>query len=184
MARAPEMNYDKTLRGQCAAFEALNEPAYWSRGAVENRRILGDGNVEKCSAMRLSNIASMCLTIREGSSDIHDAVYVVGTLNPSCVKVGMATDPVARLAQLQTGNPERLFLHRVFWMHRPAAAFELEQRAHAFLGKKSNRLVGEWFDCSQVLAHDTIINACRSATLGFLAITPNDGKEIKLERII
>jgi len=124
------------------------------------------------------------MQLRQGSDEIHDAVYVVGTLRPLSIKVGMATDPLARLAQLQTGNPEKLYLHRVYWTLRPDAARRLEATAHSFLDKKAKRLVGEWFDCSTTSAHETIIKACRSLVLGFIAVTPHHISEVKVEKII
>ncbi|WP_164903241.1 GIY-YIG nuclease family protein [Rhizobium leguminosarum] len=192
MALAPEMTKDKTLRSGAATFERLNEKYALadnsiSRGRespLRNRRIIGDGNVSEWTIGRLNSVWSICRNLREGSGDFHDAVYVVGTAYPSCVKVGMATDPTARLAQLQTGNHERLFLHRVFWTHREQDASALEQRAHSFLQSKTDRLVGEWFACAPEIAHDTIENACRSMGIAFTAVTPNNGKEIKIERVI
>jgi hypothetical protein len=193
LAIAPAMTQDKTIpEGGILAFQALNaEPTFsegkYSRGyesPINQRWTVGDGNVEAATERQLRGVWHKTQELREGSDDIHDAVYVVGPLNPPCIKVGMATDPIARLAQLQTGNPEKLYLHRVFWTLKPDAARNLEAVAHSFLGKKSKRLVGEWFECSASVAHDTIINACRSLVLGFVAITPHWISEVKVEKIM
>jgi hypothetical protein len=190
MAIAPAMRVDKTLPLGYAAFQTLNNPYADPRipghpySPIMDRTIVGDGNVDKWSTRDLNMVWCKTANIREGSDKIHDAVYVVGTLNPTCIKVGMATDPIARLAQLQTGNHEKLYLHRVFWTFKPDAARQLESCSHSFLAKKSKRLVGEWFECSPMIAHDTIINACRSLVLGFEAITPHGPLEVKIEKII
>lgn len=190
MSISPSMTMDKTMPLGFAAFEVLNTPFVEPRNRgypyspIMHRKIIGDGNVDTWRFVDLNMVWCKSAQIREGSDEIHDAVYVVGTLNPTCVKVGMACDPIARLAQLQTGNPEKLYLHRVFWTIKPDAARSLEGRAHSFLAKKTKRMVGEWFECSPMVAHDTIINACRSLGIGFEAITPHSPGEVRVEDII
>lgn len=187
---APSMTRAKKLELGSAKFEFLNNPysrLRWSGQAdspIIHRKIIGDGNVDSWSVRDLNMVWCKTSNMREGSNEIHDAVYVVGTLKANCVKVGMANDPIARLAQLQTGNHEKLYLHRVFWTSAPDAARDLESRSHSFLTKKTKRLVGEWFECSPMVAHDTIVNACRSLVLGFQAITPHGPLEVKIENII
>ncbi len=179
----PEMAHDKVLVLP-AGFERLNEPSHSTRGAIADRVIYGDGNVEKWSASSLNNVATLSRVMGCGDENIGDAVYVVGTLRADVVKVGFAADPLARLIQLQCGNHERLFLHRVFFSRNYDNVPYIEKLAHKFLEKKCKRHVGEWFECSPVVAHDTVTNAFRSAVSAFWAITPHTGKEIKVDRII
>lgn len=75
-------------------------------------------------------------------------VYVVKAASGH-VKVGVAADPLARLAALQTGASEPLDL-----VYACAAksndGFAVEQAAHRILWK--HRLSGEWFDTSPDMA--------------------------------
>lgn len=202
MAIAPAMTKDKTLPHGGASFEKLNDPCGYTPANVDHRKgsyekeplrietlypvrdVFGDGNVAEWSESNLDAVRDVCSIFRNHYADVHDVVYVVGTLTAECVKVGMAVDPVKRLAQLQTGNPSRLYLHRAFWTLSKDSAQLIEARAHSFLRRKCNRLTGEWFYCPPTLAHETIVNTFRSAGSGFIAITPYGGNEIKHERII
>ena len=83
------------------------------------------------------------------------AVYVVGT-ESGPYKIGIAADIPKRIAQLQTGNPYPLVLHRELtdW-----GVFErdMERVLHTVLERY--RLGGEWFDCSLAKIDDAIETA-------------------------
>lgn len=73
-------------------------------------------------------------------------VYFIGGINrfgyPSGpIKVGYAADPVSRLVELQTGNPEKLVVWEVVLGSR-----DLEAHLHRQWCDLCVR--GEWFDCS------------------------------------
>lgn len=108
----------------------------------------------------LEEVVSQALAaIKEADASGKEAcVYVIGDIAASAVKIGMAKDPIARLAQLQTGNPSRLYLHRVFWVSADQAA-NIECDAHANAGASYQRLEGEWFSCTPNEAHEAIEQA-------------------------
>lgn len=60
------------------------------------------------------------------------------------VKVGMATNPHSRLAQLQTGSPRRLMVLHWFPCPHKDIAREVERTFHEL--HADVRLEGEWFD--------------------------------------
>lgn len=83
-----------------------------------------------------------------------DFVYVIGSAQGR-VKIGMSTDPVARLATLQTASPDRLWLA----LAAPAYgnAYAIEQEAHAILA--AHRLAGEWFTAPPEMAIAAVYGA-------------------------
>lgn len=101
------------------------------------------------------------------------SVYVIGDVMGRQCKIGKAANPVSRLAQLQTGNPNLLFLHRVFWMRR-VVADRVEVTAHRIAGNRYTRLQGEWFECSPDQAHTAIEESIHHAgvTKSYCAMTP------------
>jgi hypothetical protein len=71
-------------------------------------------------------------------------IYSIGT-KENLQKIGFAKDPSQRLRQLQTGNPEQLFLHHTIEV--PANRVRiLERHLHKELGYL--RTKGEWFRLS------------------------------------
>jgi hypothetical protein len=68
---------------------------------------------------------------------------------PGRVKVGVAADPLARLAALQRGSAEKLSLAYAAAV-KSNDATAIKQAAHAMLS--SQRLNGEWFDVTPELA--------------------------------
>lgn len=75
-----------------------------------------------------------------------DYIYVIEGEN-NLVKVGISTNPNARLAALQTGSGFPLSLS---YVASAPNALAVEQRAHEILAK--NRVQGEWFDCTADIA--------------------------------
>lgn len=74
-------------------------------------------------------------------------VYIIGNRLPEgiCgpVKIGVAANPSARLAQLQTGNHAKLEIAAAFCCPNRETARSIEDAFHSVLEKK--QLLGEWF---------------------------------------
>ena len=60
------------------------------------------------------------------------------------VKIGMANDPVKRLASLQSGNPNKLVIWRTFPTPDRNIARVIERGFHEV--KSADRISGEWFN--------------------------------------
>lgn len=60
------------------------------------------------------------------------------------IKIGIADDPGARLAQMQTGNSKELRLLLAVPFEERKVAYDLEQELHASLIE--HRIRGEWFN--------------------------------------
>ena len=82
-------------------------------------------------------------------------VYFIGA-ETGPIKIGIATNPIARLSTLQTGHHEKLELLAV-----TDGGEELEKAYHKLFG--SQRRVGEWFDrCPELLAEIDRLNQAAS----------------------
>lgn len=83
----------------------------------------------------------------EGSPDpfTWHAVYIIGTLGFSPVKIGRTSDLWSRVLQMQTGCP---FDMRVFgaFFGKPAAIVSLEWEAQWTLTELGCHMSGEWFE--------------------------------------
>ncbi|MDH2091109.1 GIY-YIG nuclease family protein [Rhizobium pusense] len=99
-------------------------------------------------------------------------VYVISDIHGRISKIGKSADPLARLAQLQTGNPRRLYLHRVFWMSAENADYA-EREAHRVAAIKHDRMEGEWFRCTPSDAHK-VVEGVISANFSYCAMTPRE----------
>jgi hypothetical protein len=73
-------------------------------------------------------------------------IYFVQALHGGPIKIGRAADPIARLGELQVGNPHRLRVCHL-GIGRPTD----ELRMHYLFGQL--RLVGEWFRPHPTLAN-------------------------------
>ena len=69
-------------------------------------------------------------------------IYVIGPLE-GAQKVGLTTDPKARLATLQTGCPQELVIHVAVRVPF-GEAHAVERRAHRLL--EQSKVKNEWFD--------------------------------------
>ncbi|MBZ9943456.1 GIY-YIG nuclease family protein [Mesorhizobium sp. BR1-1-13] len=138
------------------------------------RVVLGEGNVSTWSRAKLDYLYALAHESKEHLPE-SSAVYVVGTISPSCVKVGKADSPARRLTELQTGNPDVLHIHRVFWFDNSKIAEEIEAKSHAIIATKNwRRLTGEWFECPPHVAHDAIVQASEHTSVRYCALTPCD----------
>lgn len=92
------------------------------------------------------------------------AIYVISDIYGHLTKIGKAMSPLDRLAQLQTGNPSKLFIHRVFWLANDGSRWltqaalvdRIERDSHRSAEVRYERLEGEWFRCSPSDAHDVV----------------------------
>lgn len=88
------------------------------------------------------------------------SVYIVTNLGSFKSKIGISASPRARLGNMQTGSPEKLYL---VYESRPvsrAMAAEVERIVHAHLAEW--RLHGEWFD----LPYDLCVEPIETALAG------------------
>lgn len=72
-------------------------------------------------------------------------VYVIGQGDGMFMKVGITSNPKARLAELQTGNPYPLDMMHTRRMPSRDAARTVEARVHDILS--DFHMSGEWFGC-------------------------------------
>lgn len=71
-------------------------------------------------------------------------IYVIGADSPP-YKVGISQDPQRRLKNLQTGHPQKLYIHSIKETEVSKTKL-LESVIHHYL--KLHRTHGEWFDMS------------------------------------
>lgn len=81
--------------------------------------------------------------LRGMAPDLDCAVYVASVQSRRASKVGFTSDPLNRVASLQTGSHERINLTHLFWLPRKAAK-GLEKFTLRIAGRMGIRLVGEW----------------------------------------
>lgn len=143
--------------------------------ANDNRKTLAFGRNSTVvpSIAELRSFKSMVAESRSVLSHESVAVYVAGIDAPSCVKIGKARSPHRRLATLQTGNHDTLFLHRVFWLPDAEAATSVEGMAHEYAAECHFRLEGEWFECIPYQAHNHVQQAVDDLGLDYCAMSPN-----------
>lgn len=81
-------------------------------------------------------------------------VYVIAVVSgpgqTAAVKIGVAANPAARLAQLRTGSPFEMELVCCFTLPDRQIAMHVEGTFHHAYAHK--RLKGEWFDLDRVTA--------------------------------
>jgi len=73
-------------------------------------------------------------------------LYIIGETNPWAVKIGISSDPQARVVALQSGHHSRLVLHRAYPYPDRMAAEAAERYYHDFF--QDARMCGEWFGIS------------------------------------
>jgi len=84
----------------------------------------------------------------------HCHIYVIGPKVEQPVKVGIAVGAYSRLAELQVGNWNDLYVLKSAWLDTVQEARKLEHQTHRALQRK--HLSGEWFDVSATEAIETI----------------------------
>jgi hypothetical protein len=96
-------------------------------------------------------------------------VYVV-TGDHDLVKIGITTNPKARLASLRTGSPFPIDFAYVATVEGPA--IDIEQRAHASLAR--HRCQGEWFDVVPEVAVGAVAAAAHALGRQISQVDPNE----------
>ena len=77
-------------------------------------------------------------------SEASTYVYAISMAPTTYIKVGIARDPWKRLATLQTANPGKLKIERLWGPFPREKAFEVEHAIHDFLSEDWTN--GEWFN--------------------------------------
>lgn len=85
--------------------------------------------------------------VRKGESVF---IYVIGNLT-NRQKIGFSGDVHKRLSSIQTGNPEKLFLHHYVPVPKNRVRL-LEKKIHTEMSYK--RISGEWFNMTPSEAKD------------------------------
>lgn len=115
---------------------------------------VGLGNIDNPPIGSLNLLRSASARVKKyylGPKDA--AVYVIGEERPTHVKIGFADDPYKRLKSLQTGNPHKMYIHRMFWLRSRQVANQVEFAVHRIAEMEFERTEGEWFECSARQAH-------------------------------
>ncbi len=88
------------------------------------------------------------------------SLYLVTTDTDNPVKVGIATDPLRRMRQLQTSNFMSLRIHRFWWMPGQPITARVESAFKCHFQPQNVR--GEWFDLPLSTAEEFIEASIRS----------------------
>lgn len=67
-------------------------------------------------------------------------VYFIQEMEGQAIKIGVAADPLKRLAGLQTGNPRTLTIEQLI-----VGGVSVEKRLHRLWGRKGACIRDEWF---------------------------------------
>ena len=108
-------------------------------------------------------------------------VYVIGGVDPEYVKIGKASDVLARLRSIQTGNPLKLYVHRIFGFEKTSDTNKVEAWAHQDAARLHGRAAGEWFRCGPTDAHDLIAEICEKERIKCRVTTPKIEAQWKLD---
>lgn len=97
---------------------------------------------------------------RNAAAALGEYIYVIENQHGH-VKIGISSNPSARLANLQTGSPVPISI--AFKIFAGDRAFDIEQEAHIILA--SRRLEGEWFAASKDAAIASVYAAAARLSL-------------------
>lgn len=124
-----------------------------------------------CGLAKEASIARKLLVANDNQPTSAHCVYVMSDIGGLVCKIGRAHSPAKRLATVQTGNPNTIYLHRVFWVDDQRSAEGVERRSHELA--RHFRLQGEWFDCPVDVAHNVILKALDEMNIDYAVFTPN-----------
>jgi hypothetical protein len=91
-------------------------------------------------------------------------VYAIAS-SDNMIKIGYAKDIAGRLAELQVGNPSRLFLVSYIGCTTRQQCDEVENSLHESL--EEFRVSGEWFCVGQAAASEALRAEAESRSLRF-----------------
>jgi hypothetical protein len=120
------------------------------------------------------------LTLTTGEQDMKKSPAVAGYVyaihapeTPNHVKLGLSSNPQARLRQLQTGNPQKL---KLIWHFPCPNMAQLEDTFHAVFDKY--RIAGgEWFDFRPISDPEHLV--AWLTILSYKYIAPNQSAEMR-----
>jgi hypothetical protein len=95
-------------------------------------------------------------------------VYVIRGAHNVC-KIGVSTNPMARLAQIKTGSPFPVSFAFVGAVN--GDGYDIEAKAHQLLSRC--RVQGEWFDCQAEMAIAAVNGAAASLHQEMISIHPS-----------
>lgn len=99
--------------------------------------------------------------------DVGSFVYVIAG-DHGLTKIGVSSNPNARLAQLRTASPFPLRFSLICAVS--GDAYAVEAAAHELLGR--NRMDGEWFDVTPELAMSAVTGAASKVGLKLQPVDP------------
>ena len=105
------------------------------------------------------------------ASDRCSFVYAIGD-GHGYVKIGTADDVRKRMRQLQTGNPNRLYLIAFLRLKTRHDADRVEREAHS--SNERDRTCGEWFSMSDACSVQALLEAAIACGL---AVEPTEVEE-------
>lgn len=148
-------------------------------------RVVGVGNVAGASVRAIDALMGHISGFGRRSSCLSNSfVYVVSDEEQRFTKIGYAVSPSRRLAELQTGSPHKLFIYRAFSFLNADVAREVEYNAHIAAEMRHRRMVGEWFECNPVQAHEIVDAAADMAGYAYCVFTPIVDKENTTPRLV
>lgn len=92
------------------------------------------------------------------------AIYLIGPRNAKVTKIGIASNPGARLRGLQVANHEELFIHGLFWIMEGSAQ-GIEQLSLRVAAKMGKRIRGEWVSLAPEGAAYIVASVIHSANV-------------------
>ena len=95
--------------------------------------------IEKAKAKKRQHAGKKINRAPEPSQRDSQHLYIIRMGDSGPIKIGVAANPHARMEELQTGNPEKLQLVKVF-----KNCGKYEQEAHKKF--RRYRMQGEWFE--------------------------------------
>ena len=84
-------------------------------------------------------------------------IYIFARPAQNIVKVGISSNPEARLRQVQTGSPDRLSIYATLVFPNRRAAQDVERAFHDVLDL--SRMCGEWFGIAPDRAYLSLLSA-------------------------
>jgi hypothetical protein len=147
-------------------------------------QMLGGGNTNPTQAMleRMHDDVSYVnpnLAVQKSSGAFN--VYVIGSVDPEFIKIGKAGSVVSRLRSIQTGNPLKLYVHRIFGFDSTRDATRVEAWAHQDAARIYGGAVGEWFSCGPVEAHILIADICENERIKCCIRTPEIEQQWRID---
>jgi len=108
----------------------------------------------------------------------HSLIYAVGPSPDGPIKIGMTTNPLARISALNTDSPVEIFCYHYFWFAGTPLALRVEKACHKYLADKNLR--GEWFNVTHAEAEETILKMAEETNSPWF---DEEERQAKLDRL-